>query len=72
MSYARERGTEREAIVDERTLMRDALKHSMGAAHFKEIKAEFERRIAAHELIEVERRPGLAGRAFTTGEMQGY
>jgi ATP-dependent exoDNAse (exonuclease V) alpha subunit len=23
-------------------------------------------------LIEVERRPGLAGRAFTTGEMQGY
>ena len=24
------------------------------------------------ELIEVERRPGLAGRAFTTGEMQGY
>jgi hypothetical protein len=72
VSYARERGTEREAIVDERTLMRDALKHSMGAAHFKEIKAEFERRVAAHELIEVERRPGLAGRAFTTGEMQGY
>jgi ATP-dependent exoDNAse (exonuclease V) alpha subunit len=72
VSYARERGTEREAIVDERTLMRDALKHSMGAAHFTGIKAEFERRVAAHELIEVERRPGLAGRAFTTGEMQGY
>jgi hypothetical protein len=32
VSYARERGTEREAVVDERTLMRDALKHSMGAA----------------------------------------
>ena len=72
VSYARERGTEREAVVDERTLMRDALKHSMGAARLPEIKAEFERRVAARELIEVERRPGLAGRAFTTGEMQGY
>jgi conjugative relaxase-like TrwC/TraI family protein len=72
VSYARERGTEREAIVDERTLMRDALKHSMGAARLPEVRAEFERRVAAHELIEVERRPGLAGRAFTTGEMQGY
>jgi ATP-dependent exoDNAse (exonuclease V) alpha subunit len=59
-------------VVDERTLMRDALKHSMGAARLPEIKAEFERRVAAHELIEVERKPGLAGRAFTTGEMQGY
>jgi len=72
VSYARERGTEREAVVDERTLMRDALKHSMGAARLPEIKAEFERRVAAHELIEVARRPGLAGRAFTTGEMQSY
>jgi len=72
VSYARERGTERAAIVDERTLMGDALKHGMGATRLPEVRAEFERRVAAHELIEVERRPGLAGRAFTTGEMQGY
>lgn len=72
MSYARERGMEREAVADERALMRDALKHTMGEARLLEIKAEFERRVTAHELIEVERRPGLAGRAFTTGEMQGY
>ena len=32
MSYARERGMEREAVADERTLMRDALKHTMGEA----------------------------------------
>jgi ATP-dependent exoDNAse (exonuclease V) alpha subunit len=37
-----------------------------------EVRAEFERRVASQELIEVERKPGLAGRAFTTGEMQGY
>jgi conjugative relaxase-like TrwC/TraI family protein len=72
MSYARERGMEREAVADERTLMRDALKHTMGEARLPELRAEFERRVESHELIEVERRPGLAGRAFTTGEMQGY
>jgi hypothetical protein len=32
MSYARERGMEREAVSDERSLMRDALKHTMGEA----------------------------------------
>jgi ATP-dependent exoDNAse (exonuclease V) alpha subunit len=44
----------------------------MGATRLPEVRAEFERRVAARELIEVQRRPGLAGRAFTTGEMQGY
>jgi conjugative relaxase-like TrwC/TraI family protein len=72
VSYARERGMEREAVADERTLMRDALRHTMGEARLPEIKAEFERRVQSSELIEVPRREGLAGRAFTTGEMQGY
>jgi conjugative relaxase-like TrwC/TraI family protein len=72
MSYAKERGMEREAVTDERSLMRDALKHTMGDALLPEIKAEFEKRVQSSELIEVPRREGLAGRAFTTGEMQGY
>jgi conjugative relaxase-like TrwC/TraI family protein len=72
MSYARERGMEREAVVDERTLMRDALKHTMGEARLPEIRAEFERRATDGNLIEVERRDGRAGRAYTTREMQGY
>jgi conjugative relaxase-like TrwC/TraI family protein len=72
MSYARERGMEREAVTDERSLMRDALKHTMGDARLPEIRAEFERRVESRELIEVPRREGLAGRAFTTREMQGY
>jgi conjugative relaxase-like TrwC/TraI family protein len=72
MSYARERGMEREAVTDERSMMRDALKHTMGEARLPEIKAEFEKRVQSSELIEVPRREGLAGRAFTTGEMQGY
>ncbi|NYF81304.1 MobF family relaxase [Granulicella arctica] len=72
MSYARERGMEREAVTDERSLMRDALKHTMGDARLPEIRAEFERRVESRELIDVPRKEGLAGRAFTTGEMQGY
>ena len=72
MSYARERGMEREAVVDERSMMRDALKHTMGQTRLSEIKAAFEKRIQSSELIEVPRREGLAGRAFTTPEMQGY
>jgi hypothetical protein len=38
---------EREAVVDERTLMRDAFKHTMGEARLPEVRAEFERRVAA-------------------------
>jgi conjugative relaxase-like TrwC/TraI family protein len=72
VSYARERGMERAAVVDERVLLRDALKHTMGEARLPEIKNELEKRIARGELIEVPRREGEAGRAFTTGEMQGY
>jgi conjugative relaxase-like TrwC/TraI family protein len=72
VTYARERGTERAAVVDERALIRDALRHGMGETRLPEARAEFERRVQSHELIEVERKPGLAGRAFTTGEMQGY
>jgi ATP-dependent exoDNAse (exonuclease V) alpha subunit len=44
----------------------------MGEARLPEIKAEFDKRVQSSELIEVPRREGLAGRAFTTGEMQGY
>jgi conjugative relaxase-like TrwC/TraI family protein len=72
MSYARERGMEREAVADERSLMRDALKHTMGEARLPEIRAEFERRATAGNLIELERKAGRAGRAYTTAEMQGY
>jgi len=72
VTYARERGIERTAVIDERALLRDALKHTMGEARLPEIKDELQKRIATGELIEVPRRDGEAGRAFTTGQMQGY
>jgi conjugative relaxase-like TrwC/TraI family protein len=70
--YAREKNLEREAVADERALLRDALKRSMGEATFGDVKAEFERRIESREFIEAEKKTGTPGRAFTTGEMIGY
>jgi conjugative relaxase-like TrwC/TraI family protein len=70
LTYSREKNLERHAVTDERELMRDALKRSMGEASFTEVRQQFENRVQAGELIEVENRS--PGRAFTTGEMIGY
>jgi conjugative relaxase-like TrwC/TraI family protein len=70
VTFSKERNLEREAVTDERALLRDALKRSMGDATFGEVKAEFEKRVQAGEFIETSNRG--PGRAFTTGEMIGY
>jgi ATP-dependent exoDNAse (exonuclease V) alpha subunit len=73
LTYSRERNIEREAVVDERALMRDALKRSMGEASLAEVRARFERHVKQGELIEVEQRnPAVPGRTFATAEMIGY
>jgi conjugative relaxase-like TrwC/TraI family protein len=68
-TYAREKNLEREAVSDERDLMRDALKRSMGDASLAEVRAEVEKRIERGELIEASRAEHQPGRAFTTEEM---
>src|SRR6266568_970416 len=70
LTYARERNLEREAVADERELMRDALKRSMGAASFSEVRNQFEQNATDRKLVEVENRG--PSRAFTTGEMINY
>ena len=70
MAFAKERTFEREAVVDERDLLRDALTRSMGDRTLAEIKTEFEDRAQAGELVPIEQRPGAPGRTFTTPEMQ--
>ena len=72
INYARERGMEREAISDERSILRDALKHTMGESRLPQIRAEFSKRVESSELIEVPHRVGYAGRTFTTAGMRGY
>jgi conjugative relaxase-like TrwC/TraI family protein len=72
VTFSKERNLEREAVTDERALLRDALKRSMGEATFHEVKDEFTKRVESREFIEVEKKTGAPGRAFTTGEMIGY
>src|SRR6202140_4767735 len=70
LNYAQEKNLERHAVTDERELMRDALKRSMGEASFAEIRERFDKRIQSGELIEVESKS--PARAFTTEQMIGY
>ena len=73
VTYARDRNIEREAVVDERALMRDALRRSMGESSFWEVRQNIERRIQSGEFIEVGReRPNGADRTLTTREMLDY
>jgi conjugative relaxase-like TrwC/TraI family protein len=67
LTYARDKNLERRAVTDERELIRDALKRSMGQASFVEVRGQFEIRALSGELIEVASRS--PSRTFTTQEM---
>src|ERR1700757_613820 len=67
LSYAQDKNLERHAVTDERDLMRDALKRSMGEAAFGEVRERFEKRIESGSLIQVESKS--PARAFTTERM---
>src|SRR5580700_11348010 len=70
LTYSQEKNLERHAVTDERELMRDALKRSMGEASFAEIRERFEKRVQSGGLIQVESKS--SARAFTTEQMIGY
>lgn len=73
VTYSRDRNIEREAVVDERGLIRDALRRSMGDSTFREVRENLEQRIRSGEFIEVgQERPGAAGRNLTTREMLDF
>src|SRR6202158_2138789 len=66
VTFAKERNLEREAVVDERVLLRDALRRSMGDLAFGDIKTEFDQRVQTGEFIAASQRPGAPGRALPT------
>lgn len=72
MAFSKERNLEREAIADERELLRDALKRSMGKMTLADVRADFEKRVGAGEFIEVKQTKDTPSRAFTTNEMLAY
>jgi conjugative relaxase-like TrwC/TraI family protein len=68
VTFARERSFEREAVTDERVIFRDALRRGMSETTYAEIRATFERRLAAGEFQQVSGQKHDSGRQFTTTE----
>jgi conjugative relaxase-like TrwC/TraI family protein len=66
VTFARDKGFEREAVVDERALYVDALRRGMGEMTYPEVRASFESRIASGEFKEIADDDHKAGRRFTT------
>jgi len=68
ITYSREKNFEREAVVDERVLMRDALRRGMGRATFSEVRRTFEARVEKGEFLNAAATSDGARRLFTTPE----
>jgi conjugative relaxase-like TrwC/TraI family protein len=68
VTFARESIFEREAVADERIILRDALRRGMGEATYGDIRAEFDRRQEAGDFRSVQGEKYSFGRRFTTPE----
>ncbi len=68
VTYARSSNFEREAVIDERTLMRDALRRDMGETTFAHVKAEFDARHIQGDFRQLKGGKHATGRSFTTPE----
>ncbi len=66
VTFARDKGFEREAVVDERALYVDALRRGMGEMTYPEVRATFEARVASGEFKQIPDDGSKAGRRFTT------
>ena len=53
VTFARDKGFEREAVMDERALYVDALRRGMGEMTYPEVRASFEARVASGEFQEI-------------------
>jgi len=69
VTFARDRNLEREAVVEERAILRDALQRSLGEGRVDNIKEEVNRRIERGEFLDVPHESGTPGRSFTTPAM---
>ena len=68
ITFARDSIFEREAVADERTILRDALRRGMGEATYREVRTEFDRRKEGGEFRFVEGTKHSSGRGFTTAD----
>jgi conjugative relaxase-like TrwC/TraI family protein len=69
VSFARDRLYEREAVVDERLLFRDALRRGMGEVPYAEVRHAIASRLSQGEFVAVEHTPLASARQITTDRM---
>ncbi|MDE1162004.1 MAG: MobF family relaxase [Acidobacteriaceae bacterium] len=69
VSFSKARNFERDAVIDERAIMRDALRRGMGEVTFSEVAANFHKREAAGEFLKVEVPGQHSATRFTTRDM---
>jgi conjugative relaxase-like TrwC/TraI family protein len=65
VTFSRDKNFEREAVVDERAIVRDALRRGMGEITYAQVRAHLAARLASGEFQTVERQHA-PGRQFTT------
>jgi flagellar biosynthesis GTPase FlhF len=68
LTFSRDKNFEREAVVDERALIRDGLRRGMGDVTYSQVRGNLDSRLAAGEFLVVERGPRMPGRQFTTAK----
>ena len=68
LTFARDKNFEREAVIDERALVRDALRRGMGEVTYPQVRANLNARLASGEFQIVERAHSIPGRQFTTAK----
>ena len=68
VTYARSSLFEREAVLDERLLLRDSLRRGMGETTYAQVRAEFESRQQRGDFLSVEGHKYASSRSFTTPE----
>jgi conjugative relaxase-like TrwC/TraI family protein len=66
VTFAKSRNFEREAVTDERDIMRDALRRGMGDLTYSQVRDNFERRQATGEFQLAHGQKHDTGRQFTT------
>jgi conjugative relaxase-like TrwC/TraI family protein len=68
LTFSRDKNFEREAVVDERALIRDGLRRGMGEITHAQVRANLDARLASGEFQIVDRCHSTPGRQFTTAK----
>jgi conjugative relaxase-like TrwC/TraI family protein len=68
LTFSRDKNFEREAVVDERALIRDGLRRGMGDITYAQVRGNLDARLASGEFQIVERSQSQPARQFTTAK----